>query len=159
MDKNIAVVEKFYTSFQKLDYKGMAECYTNDIVFSDPVFGLLKGDEVRGMWKMLCTRAKDFSLQFDNIKTDDNEYYTCEWTAKYIFSKSGRQVVNKCKAFMRVQDGVIIEHSDAFKYYKWVRQALGLPGLLLGWSGFMHNKIVKNARKQLTDFLAKEGAD
>lgn len=156
MDINIAAVQKFYSSFQQLDYQGMASCYTDDIVFSDPAFGLLRGDEVRSMWKMLCTRAKNFSLQYQNITTDDNEYYTCEWTAKYTFSRTNRTVINKCKAYMRLKDGVIIEHSDGFNYYKWVRQALGLPGLLFGWTGFMHNRVVKSARKELEKFIAKD---
>ena len=68
MDNNIATIQKFYTAFQQKDYATMNSCYADDIPFSDPVYGLLKGHETKAMWQMLCTRAKDFSLQFQNIK-------------------------------------------------------------------------------------------
>lgn len=157
MDNNILTIQKFYTAFQQKDYVTMNSCYVNDIPFSDPVFGLLTGTETKAMWQMLCTRAKDFSLQFGNIKTDDGEYYTCEWTASYLFSKTNRRVINKCKAYMRLKDGLITEHSDAFNYYRWCRQALGLPGLIFGWTAFMHKKVSANAQKELQKFIEKNG--
>lgn len=153
MSLNEAVINKFYNAFAKKDYETMNACYAEDIAFSDPAFGLLRGNEVKAMWQMLCTNAKDFSLHHSNIFTDDNEYYTSEWTAKYTFSKTGKTVVNKCKAFMRIKDGVILEHSDAFNFYRWCRQALGLKGLLFGWTGFMQRKVNKTARKGLERFM------
>lgn len=153
MDKNIATIEKFYSAFQQLDFDGMNSCYADDIPFSDPVFGLLRGNETKAMWQMLCTKANNFSLHFNDIKTDDGEYYTCNWTATYQFSKTNRTVVNYCKAYMRMQDGVIIEHSDGFNFYKWCRQALGLPGLIFGWTSFMQKKVSKNAQNQLFKFM------
>ncbi len=156
-DINIQTIEKFYTAFQQKDFATMNSCYTDEIPFNDPVFGLLYGNETKAMWQMLCTNAKDFSLQFSHIQTDDNEYYTCQWVASYIFSKTQRRVVNQCKAYMRLKDGVIIEHSDAFNYYKWCRQAYGLLGLVFGWSGYMHKKISFGARKQLRKYMEKHG--
>ncbi len=157
MDNNILTIQKFYTAFQQRDYATMNSCYSNDIPFSDPVFGLLNAKETKAMWQMLCTRTKDFSLQFGNIKTDDGEYYTCEWTASYLFSKTNRRVINQCKAYMRLKDGVITEHSDAFNYYRWCRQALGLPGLIFGWTSYMHKKVSANANKELQKFIEKNG--
>ncbi|MBX2932584.1 MAG: nuclear transport factor 2 family protein [Chitinophagaceae bacterium] len=157
MDNNILTIQKFYTAFQQKDYATMNSCYTDDIPFHDPVFGILYGKETKAMWQMLCTNAKDFSLKFDNIQTDDNEYYTCEWVASYKFSKTNRRIVNQCKAFMRMKDGVILEHSDAFNYYRWCRQAFGLIGLLFGWSGFMHKKISTGAKKQLFKYMKQQG--
>src|SRR5687767_3027683 len=91
---NSEIIKKFYDSFQKLDYQGMNNCYSEDIVFSDPVFGLLRGDEVRYMWEMLCKNARDFSLTYSDIELLDEEYATCKWTARYTFSKTGKKVVN-----------------------------------------------------------------
>ena len=155
MDTNAQVIEQFYTAFQKLDYQSMNACYSEDIIFSDPVFGLLKEDEVRAMWEMLCKNAKDFSLTFSNIQAIDEEYYTCHWTATYTFSKTGRKVINNIKVFMRIKDGKIIEHSDAFRLSTWIGQALGWKGVLFGWTGFMKRAVQKNARKSLTNFIKR----
>jgi ketosteroid isomerase-like protein len=156
MATNADVISKFYTAFQQLDYQTMNSCYSDDIVFNDPAFGLLNGDEAKAMWEMLCKNAKDFSLTFSNIQLLDEEYATCNWVATYTFSKTGKKVINHIKAFMRLKDGKIIEHSDGFKLSKWAAQALGLPGVLLGWTGFMKRKIQKNARKNLVNFIEKK---
>ena len=155
MADNKQVIEKFYTAFQKLDYKTMQDCYSDDIIFSDPVFLVLRGNEVKAMWEMLCKNAKDFSLSFSDIELLDNEYAICKWTANYTFSKTGKRVVNNIKAFMKLKDGKIIEHSDAFRLSTWIGQALGWKGMLFGWTGFMKRAVQKNARQNLDNFMNK----
>ena len=153
MQTNAEVINRFYTAFQQKDYNGMNACYSDDIVFSDPAFGLLRGEEAKFMWEMLCKNAKDFSLTFSDIELLDEEYATCKWTATYTFSQTGRKVVNRIKAFMRLKDGIIIEHSDAFPLSKWAAQALGWKGQLFGWMGWMKRAIQKKARKNLVAFI------
>jgi len=153
MNGNAQVIQRFYSAFQKLDYATMQFCYSDDIIFNDPAFGILEGPKAKAMWEMLCKNAKNFSLSFSNIQLLDDEYATCDWVANYTFSKTGRKVTNKIKAHMRLQDGMIIEHTDQFDIWKWSRQALGLPGILLGWSGYLKNKIRHNARKSLEKFM------
>lgn len=156
MQTNEQLIHRFYSAFQKLDHKTMMDCYSEDPIFNDAVFGVLEGTEVAAMWEMLCTNARNFSLEFSNIQLLDEEYATCNWTARYTFSKTGRRVVNRIKAHMRIQEGKIIEHTDEFDIWKWSRQALGLPGILLGWSGYMKGKIRANARKNLEKFMARK---
>jgi ketosteroid isomerase-like protein len=152
MNNNEELIQSFYDAFARLDYATMQNCYAADPVFNDPVFGILQGNEVKAMWEMLCKSATDLTIQTDKIEVD-GEYGTCNWTAIYPFSKTGRKVVNKIKAHMRIADGKIIEHTDEFDIYKWSRQALGLPGILLGWSGYLKNKIRSDARKKLDAFM------
>ena len=154
---NTAIIELFYSAFQKKDHRSMNALYSEDIVFSDPVFGLLRGDEVRAMWQMLCTNAQDLSLAWSDIIEIDEEYATCKWVASYTFSKTNRKVENHIKAFMRFKDGKIIEHSDAFKLSKWASQALGWKGVFFGWSGFVQKGIQKKARARLVKFMEEKG--
>ena len=150
---NEQLIENFYNAFQKLDYKSMCANYADDIVFFDPVFNLLEGDEVRAMWEMLCKNAKDFSLTYSNIIHLDEEYSTCQWVATYIFSKTGRKVINNGKAHMKFANGKVIEHSDGFSVHKWSKQAFGIVGLLFGWNSYFQNRIKKQARKNLRNFI------
>jgi len=159
MQTNEEVIARFYAAFQKLDYKTMNDCYSEDIVFNDPVFGILRGEEAMCMWEMLCKNARDFSLTFSNIKPIDEEYATCNWVATYTFSKTGNKVVNKIKAFMKLKDGKIIEHSDAFRLSTWIGQALGWKGKLFGWMGWMKRKVQKGARKNLIGFIEKKNGE
>ena len=152
MNINEQLIHTFYTAFSKLDYKTMQDCYKDEAIFNDPVFGILHGEQIKKMWKMLCTNARDFSLQYSNAEAG-REYGTCRWTARYTFSKTGKKVVNNVKAHMRFADGKITEHTDEFDLYKWSRQAFGLQGWFLGWSGFMKNKIRHQALKSLLKML------
>ncbi len=150
MNRNEEIMTRFYSAFQKQDAASMNACYADDIIFNDPAFGILQGESAKAMWVMLSDKAKDFVLEFSNVKCDE-EYGTCNWVATYTFSKTGRKVVNKIKAHMRFRDGKIIEHTDEFNFYAWARQALGLPGLLLGWSSLIKKKV----RFQALDTLGK----
>ena len=155
-ENNEQLIAKFYTAFQQLDYNAMNSCYSDDIVFFDPVFGLLEADAAKAMWEMLCSNAKDFSLSFGNIIHHDEEYSTCDWTAAYTFSKTGRRVVNKVRANMKFHEGKIIEHSDAFSIHQWSKQALGFSGWLLGWNKFFQQKIKNQAKRNLLKFMERK---
>jgi ketosteroid isomerase-like protein len=150
---NEETINRFYTAFQKLDYATMQSCYSDDAVFNDPAFGLLDATETRAMWEMLCKRAKDFSLMYGNIKLLDEEYTTTEWSASYVFTRTGRRIVNKITAHMKFKDGLIIEHTDAFDIYRWSRLAFGIRGLIFGWTSFMHKRIQKQAKEGLYRFM------
>ena len=154
MNNNEELIQKLYDAFARLDYATMQNCYAANPIFNDPVFGILQGEEVNAMWEMLCKNAKNFSLHADKIEVD-GEYGTCNWEASYTFSKTGRRVVNKVKAHMRIENGKITEHTDEFDIYKWSRQALGLPGVLLGRSGYLKNKIRSDAKAKLYRFMNK----
>ena len=156
MANNEELINKFYTAFGKLDAATMNSCYSDDIVFFDPAFGLLRGAEARAMWQMLCKNAKDFSLTYGNIIHLDEEFSTCDWVATYTFSKTGKKVVNKIRANMKFAEGKIIEHSDAFSLHKWSAQALGFSGWLLGWNKFFQNKIKNTAKKNLLKFMEQK---
>lgn len=158
MPGNAEIITRFYTAFQRLDFHGMNACYADNIVFSDPVFGVLHDDEVRAMWEMLCRNAKAFSLNFSDIEELDEEYATCRWTATYTFSQTGKRVENRIKAYMKFKDGRIIEHSDAFRLSTWIGQALGWKGVMFGWTGFMKRAVQKKARRSLSRFMQSKQA-
>lgn len=153
---NEEVVTKFYSAFQKLDYATMQSCYADDAVFQDPAFGDLDGEQVKAMWEMLAKNAKNFSLVFSDIKAEDDEYITCKWVATYTFSATGRHVVNKIQAYLRVQNGEITEHTDYFNFWDWSRQAMGLSGWLLGWTSYYKSQVRNTARGNLEKFMAKK---
>lgn len=146
------LIEKFYTAFGKLDANGMLSCYHEEVTFYDPVFENLDAAEAAAMWTMLCRNAKDFSVQYKQVEAG-NEYGSCAWIATYTFSATGRKVENHVKAHFKFHEGRIIEHMDDFDLWQWSRQALGLKGLLLGWSGFVINKVRRTAKSNLKKFM------
>lgn len=152
---NKALIERFYTAFAARDGAGMTACYHPQAQFSDPAFPKLLGAEVGAMWRMLCLRAKDFQLSFSEVQCT-GENGSARWIAKYTFSATGRAVENHIRAEFVFKDGLILQHADVFDFWRWSRQALGLPGLLLGWSGFLRRKVQKQAGANLQSFIRKE---
>jgi len=154
MNKKEELIKTFYSAFMKRDYKTMQECYHKDIQFSDPVFQNLDGKKVKAMWHMLCENGKDLQISFGNIGVFDNSAKV-RWKAVYTFSKSNKIVHNAIDAQFYFKDELIVQHLDTFDLWCWARMALGINGVILGWSGFMQNKIRQMAMKQLEHFIKK----
>ncbi len=152
MHPHAQLIDRFYRAFAARDADGMAACYSADIVFEDPAFGELHGDEARGMWRMLCARAKDLQLAHSDVVADEARGHA-HWEAIYTFSQTGRRVHNRIDADFVFRDGLIAEHRDRFDFWAWSRQALGLPGALLGWTPFLRAKVRTQARAGLRKFL------
>ncbi|WP_310377646.1 nuclear transport factor 2 family protein [Flavobacterium sp.] len=145
MTQNENTIIKFYSAFAKADTATMCECYHENIQFRDPAFGLLKGKEVCEMWKMLIEKSKgNITIEFSKVEADDY-LGSAEWIAAYNFSKTNRKVVNIIQAKFHFQDGLIIKHTDEFDLWKWSKQAFGIVGFLLGWTGFFQKKIQQQA--------------
>ena len=149
-----ALITRFYQAFQQLDAQAMAACYTDDVLFSDPVFGQLRGQDAVDMWRMLTSRAKDFTLTFDQVQADAQRG-SAHWVATYVFSQTGAIVVNDIQARFVFRDGKICEHHDRFDVWRWSRQALGIKGVLLGWTPLVKNAIRAQAKKALKAFQAR----
>lgn len=153
MHPNAALIETFYRAFQRRDADAMAACYTPDVRFSDPAFGPLTGSDAGDMWRMLCSRAKDLEVRFSDVAADDKRG-SAHWEADYLFSQTGRTVHNRIDATFEFRDGLIAVHDDVFDLWRWSRQALGLPGMLLGWSPIVRNKVRSQALRGLAAFRA-----
>ncbi|MBZ4035073.1 nuclear transport factor 2 family protein [Flavobacterium sp. 17A] len=152
MNANEALIAKFYTAFANADAKTMVECYHPKIHFIDPAFGLLKEDQVAKMWEMLLLKSKgNIKIEFSNVKADDSTG-SANWVATYNFSKTNRKVVNRIAAEFVFQDGLIIKHTDNFDIWKWSKQAFGITGYLLGWTGFFQKKVQSQALSSLQKF-------
>jgi len=155
MIPNQQIIEEFYAGFASHNAETMASCYHPEIIFHDPAFGTLKGKDVPDMWHMLIARSKgQLDIAFADVKANDFSG-SARWTATYIFSKTNRKVINSIYAEFQFKDGLIIRHTDTFDLWKWSSQALGISGLLLGWTGLMHKKIRQQALQSLRAYQAK----
>jgi ketosteroid isomerase-like protein len=157
MHSNHALIETFYQAFNRGDHQTMADCYHPDISFHDPVFLNLEGPQVAQMWEMLCRQASSLEVAVQDIAVDDKTG-VATWTARYLFGKEKRQVVNHIKASFRFQDGKIIQHVDAFNFWRWSRMALGPLGSILGWHNSVKKKIREQALRNLTQFIESKKA-
>ena len=149
------LIKKFYESFAQRNADAMAECYHEEATFSDPAFKNLNSKEVKAMWKMLCEAGQDLKITFSDIKATEQEG-SCTWQAFYTFSRTGRNVHNVIEASFTFKEGKILRHTDKFSFYRWSRQALGGTGWLLGWTGFLQEKIQASARKSLEKYMSKQ---
>jgi limonene-1,2-epoxide hydrolase len=152
---NESLIDRFYQAFARRDGPAMAACYAPDVRFSDPVFPDLHGARAGAMWRMLTDQGKNLELKLVEREAD-GQRGTARWLDRYTFSQTGRRVVNEVRASFRFEGDLIIEHRDQFGFYRWARQALGPPGLLIGWTPHMRASVRRRAAAALDRFLATE---
>ena len=157
MHPNAELIRRFYSAFAQLDFATMAACYHPEAEFSDPVFTDLRGKQIDMMWKMLCLKAKEFSVTFSVVAADDARG-SAKWVARYRYSGSGRIVTNHVDADFEFRDGLIIKHRDTFSLHRWLGMALGPMGMLFGWLPPMQGKVRAAAAAGLAKFSETNSA-
>ena len=154
INANAQLINDFYTAFKNSDFATMQSKYHPEAEFSDPVFPHLNAKEVKAMWQMLLTSARDLNVEFAAVIADEKTG-SCAWDARYTFSRTGRHVHNRILANFEFKDGLIYRHKDFFDFWTWSRQALGMPGIILGWTPIIKNKVQKMADRNLRAFLSR----
>ncbi|HEY6653332.1 MAG TPA: nuclear transport factor 2 family protein [Solirubrobacterales bacterium] len=149
MADNARVIRELYEALDRHDGETMARQYAPDARFNDPAFGELSGTEAGDMWRMLTGRAEDLKVELPEHSAE-GDTGAAHWIATYTFS-TGRPVVNDIHARFRFRDGLIVDHEDSFSFWRWARQALGLPGLILGLPP-MNLLVRRRARGDLAEF-------
>ncbi|MRT17259.1 nuclear transport factor 2 family protein [Vitellibacter sp. q18] len=151
--QELNIIQKFYEAFSKLDAERMVEWYHDDVTFEDPAFGILRGEEAKNMWRMLChsQKGKDFKVITSHIEYTP-EAGKARWEAYYTFTKTGRKVHNIINASFQFKEGKIINHVDKFSLYRWSKQAIGFKGFLVGWTAFFKQKLNQQTRLLLSEF-------
>ena len=149
MADNASVIRELYEALDRHDGETMARQYASDARFKDPAFGELSGTEAGDMWRMLTGRAEDLKVELPEHSAD-GDTGTAHWIATYTFS-TGRPVINDIHARFRFRDGLIVDHEDSFSFWRWARQALGPPGVILGLPP-MNLLVRRRARGDLAEF-------
>ena len=144
-------ISAFYLAFQRLDPESMVALYHPDIIFSDPAFGTLQGQDAKDMWRMLCSRSRDLEITFSDVRATEDEG-SARWKAQYTFSGTRRLVKNDIQARFKLLDGRIVSHHDAFDLRKWAQQAMGWKGYLLGGTTFFKKRLQQRTKRMLSDF-------
>ncbi len=146
-----ATIEGLYAALARQDGDAMAAAYAPDAVFEDPAFGELRGPQVGAMWRMLCASGSGVQVEVRDIVVDGDRG-SAHWTARYVFTWTGRPVVNRIQAEYRFRDGLIVEHRDSFSFFAWSRQALGPVAWLVGWNPIGRALVRRKATGRLDRF-------
>ena len=148
-------ITRLYAALARLDGEAMQACYAPDAEFDDEAFSLRGAAQIGGMWRMLCSATQAKGRDVWRVEVSQITEHSAHWEAHYRFSTTGRIVHNIIEARIECRpDGLIRRHRDTFDFWRWSRQALGAPGLLLGWTGFLRRKVRLQAATNLARFLA-----
>ena len=155
----LRTIERLYAAFERCDGEAMQAFYAPQATFDDAVFSLHGAHEIGGMWRMLCRSARkrsrdEWQLVASGLAVESDRG-RAHWEATYLYGPADRRVHNSVDAeFEFSVDGLILRHNDHFDFRAWARQALGLPGQLLGWSPWMQRFVRRQAADKLGRFLA-----
>lgn len=150
-----ALIDRFYTAFAARDLDGMLAVYHPEIVFSDPVFGQLKGAEVGAMWAMLlkASEGRQLDITHHDVRVQ-NSLGLARWEARYQLAATGGRIHNRITARFGFRDGLIAEHHDSFDPARWSGMAVPVWGTLLGGQPWFQGLLQGMARRQLNSFQA-----
>jgi hypothetical protein len=149
---HLQVIEDFYSGFAAGNSLTMRSCYHPEVLFQDPVFGKLEGTDAKDMWEMLTQKSQgNLKIRFSHLKATDS-VGSADWKAYYTFSSTNRSVINAIHAEFEFKEGLIYRHKDSYDLYAWSKQALGLKGVLYGWTPFFKKKIQQQALQSLRSF-------
>jgi ketosteroid isomerase-like protein len=146
-----ATIERLYAALARQDGDAMAAAYAPDAVFEDPAFGELRGPQVGAMWRMLCASGAGVEVELRDVVVDGDRG-SADWKATYVFTGTGRKVVNRIHAEYRFRDGLIVDHRDDFSFFAWSRQALGPIAWLVGWNPIGPAMVRRKATARLGTF-------
>ncbi len=155
MNVNEQLINKFYKAFAQKDYHTMAECYHPEAKFKDEAFDLKGSKQIGAMWEMLIERGTDLRIEFSNVQANDSTG-RASWEAWYTFSSTGNKVHNIIDANFTFKEGKIFTHRDSFNFHRWASQSLGITGKLLGWTGFLHQKVRTTSMSGLENYMARK---
>jgi hypothetical protein len=157
-----SLLKRFYAAFATLDAHTMQSCYAPDARFQDPVFALQGRDQIGMMWTMLCETVRNRGQAVWRLEASDIEAAadrgSAHWEARYRFGAAGRMVHNVVEARFTFEDGLIATHEDNFDFWRWSRQALGVTGVALGWTDFLHDKVRRESTAKLARRLQRQAA-
>lgn len=122
-----ATIEGFYAAFARLDSDTMTACYAEEARFDDEAFSLAG----RGARSAACGPCSVPGCGPRACRT------------------------GSCRPAASPTQGLIARHRDRFDFWRWSRQALGLPGWLLGWTPFRRRKVRAQAAANLKRFLER----
>ena len=105
------------------------------------------------MWRMLLTSGRELRITYA-VMEENESGGRCDWEAYYQFSRSGRSVHNVVNSDFIIKDGLILQQLDDFDFWRWSGQALGMSGMLLGWTGLVRNKVRRMAAENLRKAIA-----
>jgi hypothetical protein len=151
-----AVIVAFFTSLQRSDFVGLRRCYAPDVVYSDPIFGELRGERALAMWEMICAHG-DLAVEFGDVHADDTSG-SARWEARYAFSTTGRPVHNIITSRFCLAGGLITEQHESFDVHRWAGMALGPAGRLLGWAPPVRTALHRRSTKLIDNFVASRGS-
>lgn len=150
-----ATIETLYVALAKLDPEPMAACYSPDATFDDEAFSLKGRAQIGAMWTMLCDAVKARGREVWNLEVRAITERSAHWEPTYRFSATGRMVRNSIDAEFEFEaTGLIARQRDRFGFWRWSRQALGAPGLWLGWTPLLRAKVRAQAAEGLQRFMA-----
>lgn len=128
----------------------MERCYHPEVSYGDPIFQEVEGrDRVMAMWRLQLGVRDGLRSDYSAVTADDRSG-SAHWTVRYVFSSTGREVVNEVDVLFRFEDDLIVRHHDDFDFKRWSRMALGRPhGLLFGWTPMWRKTIRDRATHEL----------
>lgn len=149
MNYKISIIKSFTKAIEQKNIAQLNLSYSPNIIFFDPLFGLLKNDIVFNMWKFRFDNYINMKIEWGSIDDIGDDYFTVQWKLEFLSNETGRPVILNVKSHLRIINDKIAEQSDAYRLHQLLQQEYGIAGKLLGWNRLYQNRIKINVSRKL----------
>ena len=132
MHPHEARVRALLEAIGRCDSQAVADCYHQEIFFSDAIFPSLRGEDALRRLARIAPFVSDLAIEIESVAADDDGARAI-WVARYAFGAARRPVVVRVDSLFAFREGKIVRQFDRFSFWQWAGQALGPGGKLFGW--------------------------
>lgn len=129
---NAVLIEELLGALSKGEGARLATFYTDDARYEDPLCGTVKGDRIGRMW-IVRTGEHRVGVDVHSHEAGDTKGQA-RWMQTTVHPETRRKIAVEVRSTFTFRDGRIAEQRDAFSFYRWARQALGMLGWTVGWT-------------------------
>jgi hypothetical protein len=147
------VLHRYQQAFSQGSIESIKRCYASDVIYFDPLYGYLHGDQVGYMWASKFAEFATYTISTGELADQGDGYYNMKYDIAYT-SRSQMSIKMAVQCFFKIDDERIVEQSEAFSVHELLRQERGLIGHLMGWNRMMQQSRKNKARRMLLNFMS-----
>lgn len=126
------LLRRLFHHLSAREAEGMRHCYHPEIFYTNPLVPRARGPQALEAWEAIFEELPDLRIALRQVQADADGG-VAHWHAAYTFR--GRRVGHEVRSMFAFRRGLVCRHYDHFSLWRWLAQALGPAGLVLGWFG------------------------
>jgi hypothetical protein len=104
------VLSRYQHAFSEGSVESIKRCYAADVIYFDPLYGYLHGDQVGYMWASKFDEFATFTISTGEVADQGDGYYKMKYDIAYT-SRSQMSIKMAVQCFFKIDDERMMQQS------------------------------------------------